>query len=48
MPLRTQVFKLLFHQGKVGLLVDKRWISSRLRTVARKFQLGALRFSEVT
>jgi len=36
--------KLLFHLGKIGLLVHKRWISSRLRIVARKFQYGVLRF----
>jgi len=44
MPLRTEVFKLLFHLGKIGLLVDKRWINSRLRTVARKFSIGGFAF----
>jgi len=30
--------------GKIGLLVDKRRISSRLRTVARKFSIGGFAF----
>jgi len=32
------LIKLLFHLGQIGLLVYERWISSRLRIVARKFQ----------
>jgi len=37
-----QVFKFLFHLGKIGLLVDKRLISSRLRTVTERFSIGGL------
>ena len=43
MTLRTQVFKLLFHLGKIGLLVDKSsLISSSLRTIVGKFSIVAL------
>jgi len=42
MPLRTKVFKFLFHLSKIGILVDKRGINSRLRTVAGKFSIGKL------
>jgi len=37
--------KLLFHLGQIGSLVYKRWTSSRLRIVARKFQYGVCVFT---
>jgi len=40
----AHVFQLLLHLGKIGLLVDKRRISSRLRTVARKLSIGGFAF----
>jgi len=43
----STVYKLLFHWGKIGLLVDKRWLSSRLRTAARKLSIEGLDILEI-